>query len=122
MAVEGTVTATAALRAYDTASRRVFFDAARAEPDGYFDQGRLEWTSGANAGLQGQVKSYAGGQFVLWEPMISNIAVGDGYRVRPGCDKTASTCAVKFGNIANFGGFPHVPGRDAISKTPDSKG
>jgi hypothetical protein len=27
----------------------------------------------------------------------------------PGCDRTRLTCSLKFGNIANFGGFPWVP-------------
>jgi uncharacterized phage protein (TIGR02218 family) len=50
------------------------------------------------------------------------IQLGDEYEARPGCDKTPETCKTKFSNFANFGGFPDVPGRDAISKTPDSKG
>jgi uncharacterized phage protein (TIGR02218 family) len=30
----------------------------------------------------------------------------------PGCDLRAATCAAKFGNLANFGGFPAIPGRN----------
>jgi len=30
----------------------------------------------------------------------------------PGCDLRAATCAAKFGNLANFGGFPEIPGRN----------
>ena len=32
--------------------------------------------------------------------------------IAPGCDLRASTCAAKFGNLANFGGFPEIPGRN----------
>ncbi len=30
----------------------------------------------------------------------------------PGCNLRAATCAGKFGNLANFGGFPAIPGRN----------
>lgn len=30
----------------------------------------------------------------------------------PGCDLRAATCAAKFGNLVNFGGFPAIPGRN----------
>jgi uncharacterized phage protein (TIGR02218 family) len=37
-------------------------------------------------------------------PLLADIA--------PGCDLRAATCATKFGNILNFGGFPEIPGRN----------
>jgi uncharacterized phage protein (TIGR02218 family) len=37
-------------------------------------------------------------------PVVADIA--------PGCDLRAATCAAKFGNLANFGGFPEIPGRN----------
>lgn len=75
-----------------------------------------------NGGQQQQVKQFVAGQFVLWEPCLYNIQMGDAYQVRPGCDKAASTCKDKFGNFINFGGFPSVPGKDAIMQTPDTRG
>ena len=32
--------------------------------------------------------------------------------IAPGCDLRAATCAQKFGNLLNFGGFPEIPGRN----------
>jgi uncharacterized phage protein (TIGR02218 family) len=32
--------------------------------------------------------------------------------IAPGCDLRAATCAAKFGNLSNFGGFPEIPGRN----------
>jgi uncharacterized phage protein (TIGR02218 family) len=32
----------------------------------------------------------------------------------PGCDLRASTCAGKFANLLNFGGFPEIPGRNPL--------
>tara|TARA_R110002072_G_scaffold219866_1_gene377455 strand:+ start:117 stop:983 length:867 start_codon:yes stop_codon:yes gene_type:complete len=32
----------------------------------------------------------------------------------PGCDLRAATCAAKFDNLGNFGGFPEIPGRNPL--------
>ncbi|MFN3615208.1 MAG: phage BR0599 family protein [Rubrimonas sp.] len=40
-------------------------------------------------------------------PVLADIA--------PGCDLRAATCAAKFGSLANFGGFPEIPGRNPFS-------
>ena len=37
-------------------------------------------------------------------PLVADIASG--------CDLRAATCATKFGNLPNFGGFPEIPGRN----------
>ncbi len=34
-----------------------------------------------------------------------------------GCDLRRDTCAVKFANLANFGGFPDIPGRNPFGGT-----
>jgi len=34
--------------------------------------------------------------------------------IAPGCDLRATTCAAKFGNLPNFGGFPEIPGRNPL--------
>ena len=121
LTVSGTVTAVTAGSALVAARRRMFRDTARTEADGYFDEGKLTWTSGANAGVQSEIKSFIGDDFILWERMLHPIQVGDAYTVTPGCDKLEETCKTKFDNFINFGGFPDVPGRDAIAKTPDAK-
>ncbi|NCB04172.1 MAG: hypothetical protein EOM69_01445, partial [Clostridia bacterium] len=46
----------------------------------------------------------------LLEAPLRAIAVGDDFTVTAGCDKRAETCSGKFSNIANFRGFPHIPG------------
>jgi uncharacterized phage protein (TIGR02218 family) len=35
--------------------------------------------------------------------------------VSAGCDKTLSTCANRFGNTLNFGGFPYIPTRNIFT-------
>lgn len=87
--------------------------------DGWFSGGKVTWTSGANAGAVMEVKSHANSgaavAFDLWETMPFDIAVGDTFSVTAGCDKSLATCRDRFANIANFRGFPFIPGNDAIT-------
>lgn len=101
--------------------RRSFSDASRAEDDGFWNGGLITWTSGANAGRKMEVKSFAAGAFTLFLPMPGEIAEGDAYSLRPGCDKKFSTCKNRYNNVINFRGEPHVPGNDQILAYPDGK-
>lgn len=93
----------------------VFVDSARSEPANWFNGGLLTWTSGQNAGRRMEVKRFqSGGTFTLFLPMAYPIAVGDGYSVYAGCDKTFATCVSRFSNGVNFQGMPFVPGNQAI--------
>jgi uncharacterized phage protein (TIGR02218 family) len=83
--------------------------------DSWFRFGKLAWTSGANAGRIAEVKGHAKGSTVtltLWQRAPSPVEPGDGFTVTAGCDKTLTTCRARFDNIANFRGFPHMPGND----------
>jgi uncharacterized phage protein (TIGR02218 family) len=109
----GPLTVTGTLTA--ATSRSAVADSARAESAGTYTGGVLTWTSGLNAGLKSEVKAHAGGgAFTLLMPVPYAPAVGDGYSLTPGCDKTLATCASRFSNAVNFRGEPWVPGADAI--------
>lgn len=94
----------------------------------WFAGGRLQWSSGANAGLEAHVKAYpvagvgagaeAGAMVELWLSPPMGIAPGDEFEIFAGCDKTAAMCAAKFDNMLNFRGFPHMPGDDAVANYP----
>lgn len=90
--------------------------------DGLFTAGRLEWTSGANAGLAMEVKTHRrgadGATITLWQSMSEQVASGDAFVVTAGCDKRFETCRERFGNVANFRGFPHIPGNDFLVRYP----
>ncbi len=94
--------------------------------DGWFSGGTITWTTGTNAGLAGHVKVHlAAGTDALIETWLSPVfavAPGDTFEIGAGCDKTAATCAAKFGNLLSFRGFPHMPGDDAVAGYPDSGG
>ncbi|ESR22802.1 DUF2163 domain-containing protein [Lutibaculum baratangense] len=82
---------------------------------GRFRHGRLVWTSGANAGLQAEVRAHRAGTVAvleLWERTAHGVEPGDAFDVFPGCDKTMATCRDRFDNLMNFRGFPHMPGND----------
>jgi uncharacterized phage protein (TIGR02218 family) len=100
------------------ADSETFSDARRGETDGWFDYGRLAWLSGANAGLECDVKNFTGGEIVLAEPMRGQIAAEDRYEMTAGCDKRFATCRAKFSNSRNFRGEPAVPGQDAVLDYP----
>jgi uncharacterized phage protein (TIGR02218 family) len=90
--------------------------AALIQATGYFDQGKIAFTSGANAGLSRGIKTWVAGSggtpgtVALIAPCPTAPAAGDAFQITPGCDKTldANGCA-KFANIARFRGFPYVP-------------
>jgi uncharacterized phage protein (TIGR02218 family) len=79
------------------------------QPDTYFDNGQLVFTSGANNGLVKAVRQFIGGVIYFNSPLPFAPNAGDAFTAYPGCDKTQATCTAKFSNLANFEGFPYVP-------------
>lgn len=79
---------------------------AAAQPNGYYRAGVIEWN-----GIREMILTHTGSTLVLQSPLAgltSAFAAGGAQAVQiaPGCDLTRTTCADKFGNLANFGGFP----------------
>lgn len=85
---------------------------------GWFGFGTVTWTSGANIGRRAEVLSHdltdGVAILTLLEAPVRAIAETDAFVVRAGCDKRLATCSAKFSNVANFRGFPHIPGQDAV--------
>lgn len=92
----------------------------------WFEAGRLVVADGAAAGLTGIVKNdrYKDGMRIveLWQGLRADVQPGDRLRLEAGCDKRAETCRVKFANMTNFQGFPHLPGEDWLIAYPASGG
>jgi uncharacterized phage protein (TIGR02218 family) len=79
-------------------------------PADYFSLGSVLFNTGANAGLELMVRqSYSNGSLSLLTPFPFLILNGDTATLTPGCDHVNTTCAAKFGNLLNFGGFPYIP-------------
>ena len=94
--------------------------------EGWFTGGAVTWLTGANAGLDGHVKTHlaaASASIVeLWLAPACAAAPGDTFEITAGCEKTAATCIAKFANLLNFRGFPHMPGDDVAAGYPSSGG
>ncbi|MEL7114212.1 MAG: DUF2163 domain-containing protein [Pseudomonadota bacterium] len=90
----------------------------------WFERGRFKVISGAAKGLVGIVKndrlSADGREIELWETLGLEVQPGDVIRVDAGCDGRAETCRLKFNNMLNFQGFPHIPGDDWLMNYPNS--
>ena len=92
-------------------------------PDDWFTGGVVQSLDGANAGARATIRSQrmtTEGMtlLTLWTPFAAPPAPGDMVRLTPGCDKSLATCAQKFANVANFRGFPHMPGNDHLLSYP----
>lgn len=95
-------------------------------PERWFERGHLRVRGGAAEGLSGVIKRdrREGDRRVLelWAPLPVAPAPGDLVRLEPGCDKRAETCHGTFANMANFRGFPFIPGEDWLLSVPVSAG
>jgi hypothetical protein len=81
--------------------------------NGYFSQGIIWFTSGANEGLSRVITTHTlvGSTPVLnvIPPFPNTVSIGDAFIVSPGCDKRYSTCSEKYNNLVHFFGYPFVP-------------
>jgi uncharacterized phage protein (TIGR02218 family) len=93
-------------------------------PEGWFDQGVIEVTGGAAAGMSGRVRAdrVRGGLRVidLWSALPVAPDRGDPVRLTAGCDKRLVTCRDRFANVTRFRGFPHLPSEDWLTAYPKS--
>lgn len=90
----------------------------------WFTAGIMEVNSGANVGLDFEIKTHyktSGVDFVeLWVPPGLAFVSGDTAVFVAGCKKDSNTCFVKFNNIVNFRGFNLIPGTDSVTRYPTS--
>jgi uncharacterized phage protein (TIGR02218 family) len=93
---------------------------------GWFAFGLVEWSTGANAGRRAEVLSHdlvdGVAVLTLLEVPVRAIAGSDTFTIRAGCDKRIATCGTKFANVANFRGFPNIPGQDAVLRYATTDG
>lgn len=94
----------------------LFADSGRAEADGFFDGGLIEFTSGANLGLRAlEIQRFESDEFQLFLPFHYVPEVGDTYSVSRGCPKTREACKA-YGNILNMRAFPDQPTSNMVNK------
>jgi hypothetical protein len=74
----------------------------------------IRWISGANAGQRNLIRLWDPDTkaIKLYFPTTHPIQVGDRYQYVVPCHKRfLEDCAVRFDNVLNFRGFPHLPGK-----------
>src|ERR1700674_3593394 len=91
-----------------------------APTDNYFRGGKFTWLTGNNAGFKTECETNtaAGGDIQLIADMYFPIQVGDTFTIIAGCNHLHKTgvgvyggdCAIKFGNVINYGGEDELPG------------
>ena len=93
---------------------------------GWFLNGYGQWETGANSGIKVRIKrdvaEGTGRRVELWTEASAVIGPGDRIRLVAGCDGRAETCRLKFANMLNFRGFPHMPGDDFVTTYPAPAG
>lgn len=82
----------------------------------YFAGGYVEFTAGGIVQRR-PIESQVGNTINLLTP-TDGITVGATVTLFPGCDRTTATCANKFNNLANYGGFPALPNKSPFNFDP----
>ena len=92
---------------------------------GWFDQGVLLWTGGANTGRKARIRVHRadaqGALIELEDAPADPVSPGDTAELVAGCDKRFETCRTKFANALNFRGCPHMPGNDVLIRHAGSE-
>lgn len=84
--------------------------------DQWFARGRVVWDSGVESEIAAHRAEGPEATFEMLD--ATPMTIGATFTVYAGCDKRLATCGAKFANVANFRGFPHMPGNDAIQSGP----
>ncbi len=79
------------------------------DPTTLYDNGTIIGVSGLNTGFHRTIGGMHGGTAFFLKPWIFPVAIGDQFRLLPGCDHTVATCDGVFNNIIHYGGFPFIP-------------
>lgn len=88
-----------------------------AKADGWFSGGFIEFVRFEDVVERRGVEDHTG-SVVTMLGATDGLEVGMSVTAYPGCDRTVSTCANKFSNSANYGGFPHMPGVSPFDGKP----
>lgn len=77
---------------------------------GYYEKGRITFTSGANSGQIRTIRGHNGLAFTLSHLLPSAPSSGDTADIFPGCRKRfIEDCTSKYNNNSGFLGFPWIP-------------
>ena len=81
--------------------------------DGYFTQGTMMCTAGANVGVSRSIKTFAGNIATPAQSFQNAVQAGDTFTFWRGCAKTMVACQA-YNNMDNFRGFPFLPCQNVL--------
>ncbi|MHC1549693.1 DUF2163 domain-containing protein [Phyllobacterium sp. K27] len=102
--------------------REIVVNGLRPPDSNWFRNGILSWANGSRNVVLAHQTYGEGIRLSLRDSPIPDIKISDTFLLNAGCDKSFAQCKAKFGNSANFRGFPHLPGNDAIYNFANGKG
>ena len=85
--------------------------------DDYLAGGFLSFVGPHGAIERRAIKSHEGSSITLLGP-ADGLAEDMWIVAYPGCNRITSTCETKFSNLANYGGFPHLPTKSPFDGDP----
>lgn len=123
----GTVSATTAFP--DGAPNGRIFEIDVVQVDGWFQFGKVEFTSGANAGWSAEIIGHASDIISLIQKPPYPVAFGNQITVTRGCPRTWEFCEDTVDNIVNHRGFGaregielfFMPPEEILAETPSAK-
>lgn len=86
-------------------------------PDGWFLGGFIVYEITPGVVDRRPIRDHVGTQFTLTNFPVG-LAAGMKLKAYPGDDHTITTCATKFNNVANYGGFPYFPEKNPFGGAP----
>lgn len=84
--------------------------------EGSFSGGFLEFVRDDGSLERKGIESQSGNHFVVLGS-TSGLAIGSEVTIYPGCARNTTACKA-FGNLPNYGGFPHLPGKSPFDGSP----
>jgi uncharacterized phage protein (TIGR02218 family) len=81
--------------------------------DGYFTQGTMMCTAGANVGVSRSIKTFTNGIATPAQPFQNAVQAGDEFTFWRGCAKTMVACQA-YNNMEHFRGFPFLPCQNVL--------
>ena len=104
----------------ECSTRRVVLDGLAGFAGKWFENGVLRWPDGGETLVKADTLDGARRVLDFFEEVRVPVAAGVVVDAVAGCDKRMASCKAKFGNLANFRGFPHIPGEDRVTAYPVS--
>jgi uncharacterized phage protein (TIGR02218 family) len=85
--------------------------------DGYLSGGFLSFVGSHGATERRPIEGHVGNTVYVMAT-TDGLAVGSWITLYPGCNRTTVVCDLKFNNLANYGGFPHLPNKSPFDGDP----